>query len=195
MGKISFLKIPKDGVTPTEIPDVIPNGLLAPVMRHSMENKNLLNKKGSIYVGTGQVHTLADDTGANTFEIAKTSALEIPTGMENGAVLVTDSNQANGITWSANSLKSQVINLVSANWTAVTGNAAGAYQCVISSTGSSILHKLGNTPNILVQIAVPQGTDGTYEIVNTTIDIGPTGVITIFSNIQTNARVYLLAIG
>ena len=49
----------------------IPTGLRADIMRSSMENKNLLSKKGSIYVGTGETVTVGGE------KIYKTKALEL----------------------------------------------------------------------------------------------------------------------
>lgn len=48
----------------------IPRGLRVDIMRCSMENKNLLSKKGSIYVGTGESITVGGE------KIYKTKALE-----------------------------------------------------------------------------------------------------------------------
>ena len=49
----------------------IPSGLRADIMRQSMENKNLLSTKGSIYVGTGESVTI------NGEKIYKTKALAL----------------------------------------------------------------------------------------------------------------------
>lgn len=49
----------------------IPTNLRADIMRCSMENKNLLNKKGSIYVGTGETITVGGQ------KIYTTKALEL----------------------------------------------------------------------------------------------------------------------
>ena len=49
----------------------IPKGLRVDIMRYSMENKNLLSKKGSIYVGTGETTTVGGE------KIYKTRALEL----------------------------------------------------------------------------------------------------------------------
>lgn len=56
----------------------IPSGLRADIMRSSMENKNLLAKKGSIYVGTGESMTVGGET------VYKTKALNIG---NNGEIL------------------------------------------------------------------------------------------------------------
>lgn len=56
----------------------IPSGLRADIMRNSMENKNLLAKKGSIYVGTGETMTVGGE------KIYKTKVLELGA---NGEVL------------------------------------------------------------------------------------------------------------
>ena len=49
------------------------SGLRADIMRNLMENKNLLNKKGMIYVGTGIIDTLGGET------VYRTTALELGT--------------------------------------------------------------------------------------------------------------------
>ena len=49
----------------------IPSGLRADIMRHSMENKNLLSAKGSIYVGTGETVTVGGE------KIYKTRVLQL----------------------------------------------------------------------------------------------------------------------
>ncbi len=64
----------------TDSNNCISNGLRADIMRSSMENKNLLSDKGSIYVGTGEKIT----TGGTS--VAKTKALALG---ENGNVLIS----------------------------------------------------------------------------------------------------------
>lgn len=54
----------------------IKSGLRADIMRKSMENKNLLNTKGSLYVGTGEKETIS--LGNNeTVDIYKTKAFPL----------------------------------------------------------------------------------------------------------------------
>lgn len=67
-----------------------PNNQRADIMRKSMENKNMLSEKGSIYVGTGRTNT----TDGNT--TAETKAL--PVGAD-GQVLIADSNEETGLKW------------------------------------------------------------------------------------------------
>jgi hypothetical protein len=55
----------------TDDNNCIQPGLRVDIMRCSMENKNLLTKKGSIYVGTGESFTVGEQT------IYKTKALEL----------------------------------------------------------------------------------------------------------------------
>jgi hypothetical protein len=55
----------------TDDNNCIQSGLRVDIMRCSMENKNLLAKKGSIYVGTGDTQTIGGQT------IYKTKALEL----------------------------------------------------------------------------------------------------------------------
>jgi hypothetical protein len=62
----------------TDDNNCIQSGLRADIMRCSMENKNLLAKKGSIYVGTGDTQTIDGQT------IYKTECLELG---NNGEVL------------------------------------------------------------------------------------------------------------
>lgn len=72
----------------------IPNGLPGEAMRKSMENKNILAEKGSLYVGTGaveRVKILEDD-----YLIAQTGKLT--PGLDN-AVLVADSTSSMGLSY------------------------------------------------------------------------------------------------
>ena len=62
----------------TDSNNCIQSGLRADIMRCSMENKNLLAKKGSIYVGTGESFKVGEQT------IYKTKALELG---NNGEIL------------------------------------------------------------------------------------------------------------
>ena len=70
----------------------IANGLRADIMRHSMENKNLLNTKGSIYVGTGRQTTITTSQG--DYNIPITTSL--PCGANN-TVLTADSSDPTGL--------------------------------------------------------------------------------------------------
>ena len=81
---------------------IIPSGLRADIMRKRMEDKNTLENKGSLYVGTGisTVISASDAAGVVRSEtIYTTEALTIPSGKENGAILVTDSSSRNGLKW------------------------------------------------------------------------------------------------
>lgn len=72
----------------------IPNGLPGEAMRKSMENKNILAEKGSLYVGTGaveRVKILGDD-----YLIAQTGKI---TPEVDGTVLVADSASACGLSY------------------------------------------------------------------------------------------------
>lgn len=72
----------------------IRNGLPGEAMRKSMENKNILAEKGSLYVGTGaveRVKILGDD-----YLIAQTGTIT-PKVNENGMVLVADSASECGL--------------------------------------------------------------------------------------------------
>lgn len=77
-----------DNITNNQIPSILP----AEVMRKSMENKNLLTDKGSIYVGTGETETIAIED--DNYIVAKTAVLS-PTGMNDGAILAC--NAENGL--------------------------------------------------------------------------------------------------
>lgn len=68
----------------TDDNNCIQPGLRADIMRSSMENKNLLAKKGSIYVGTGKTQTVGGQT------IPTTEALQI--GSNNEVLRVEDGN-------------------------------------------------------------------------------------------------------
>lgn len=70
----------------------IENGLRADIMRHSMENKNLLNTKGSIYVGTGRKTTITTSQG--DYNVPITTSL--PCGANN-TVLTADSSEPTGL--------------------------------------------------------------------------------------------------
>lgn len=54
------------------ITGAIKNALPAPVMRRSMENKNILAQKGSVYVGTGQTFKVIDNVGGYDYSTAET---------------------------------------------------------------------------------------------------------------------------
>lgn len=74
----------------------IPNGLPGEVMRKSMENKNILAEKGSLYVGTGAVETV--EILGNNYSIAQTGT--ITPGVDgDGKVLVADSASECGLSY------------------------------------------------------------------------------------------------
>ena len=66
----------------------IPSGLRADDMRERMENKNLLNAKGALYVGTGGSETVNSNT------IYETTALTVGA---NNTVLMADNATTNGL--------------------------------------------------------------------------------------------------
>lgn len=72
----------------------IPNGLPGEVMRKSMENKNILAEKGSLYVGTGAAETF--EILGNNYSIAQTGKL---TPGSNNEVLVADSASEYGLSY------------------------------------------------------------------------------------------------
>lgn len=76
---------------------VIPNFTPAPVFRNSVENKNLLEEKNSMYIGTGETQTVIfggnGGIGGIKYSIPITKALTPP--KEDKSVLKTDSNGEN----------------------------------------------------------------------------------------------------
>lgn len=66
----------------------IQTGLRADIMRKSMENKNLLSSKGSIYVGTGDTNNVV--VSGSTVSIPKTAALTV--GNQNEVLSVGANN-------------------------------------------------------------------------------------------------------
>ena len=74
----------------------IPNGLPGEAMRKSMENKNILKEKGSLYVGTGAVETV--EILGNNYSIAQTGTIT-PDPKKNGTVLVADSESECGLSY------------------------------------------------------------------------------------------------
>ena len=76
-----------------------PNNQRADVMRNSIENKNLLSKKGSMYIGTGGSHSVSSEN----VSVAETTSLDPPvdgndTILDN-YVPVTDHTAPNGISY------------------------------------------------------------------------------------------------
>ena len=74
----------------------IPNGLPGVVMRKSMENKNILAEKGSLYVGTGVAETV--EILGNSYKIAQTGKLT-PGPDSDNKVLVADSKEPMGLAY------------------------------------------------------------------------------------------------
>lgn len=82
--------------TATNIMDAngnIKSNLRGDVMRISMENKNLLKAKGSIYAGTGRVITIQTDSGEEQIPITEA----VDAGNENGQILMVDQNVSCGL--------------------------------------------------------------------------------------------------
>ena len=85
----------------------IPNGLPGEAMRKSMENKNILAEKGSLYVGTGKTEVVSIDGAGNSYIIAQTDKI---TPTVDGTVLVADSTSSTGLSYkNVNSLISGVV--------------------------------------------------------------------------------------
>lgn len=74
----------------------IPNGLPGEAMRKSMENKNILAEKGSLYVGTGETERV--EIAGDNYLVAKTGKLT-PGSDSNGMVLVADSTAQFGLSY------------------------------------------------------------------------------------------------
>lgn len=75
---------------------VIPNQTLAPVMRNSLENKNLLSEKNSMYVGTGTTNSVAG--GDDTYDVAVTDAISPPTDSTN-VLMLPQGNASGNLAW------------------------------------------------------------------------------------------------
>lgn len=85
----------------------IPNGLPGEAMRKSMENKNILAEKGSLYVGTGKTEVVSIDGTGDSYIIAQTDKI---TPTVDGTVLVADSTSSTGLSYkNVNSLISGVV--------------------------------------------------------------------------------------
>lgn len=66
----------------------IASGLALKAMRLAMENKGLLAKAGSMYVGTGETNTInitMEDGTVEQFNVPRTIAVKPPSGLTNGA--------------------------------------------------------------------------------------------------------------
>lgn len=74
----------------------IPNGLPGEAMRKSMENKNILAEKGSLYVGTGKTEIVSIDRTGDSYIIAQTDKI---TPTVDGTVLVADSTSSTGLSY------------------------------------------------------------------------------------------------
>lgn len=115
----------------------IPNQQLASVMRRSMENKNLLAKKGSIYVGTGTDQSTT--VGSDTFKTAITEALEAPA--ENGRVLISDTTATLGIRWGGsllNTAQFETFAEIGGDWGVSPAGSPGRYFCIINPSNQPI---------------------------------------------------------
>lgn len=169
----------------------IPNGQLAPVMRRSMENKNLLVDRGSIYVGTGTTYdTLDSEDGTNTYKTAITQALPPP---EEGLkqVLTSDvDNAANpvGLKWQTVSFETAKVNVLEENWTEVTGKV-GEYKYTITSSD----YGFSARTNLIVQL-MPYNSSGGFTIAEGTVDINSEGVVEIYSNVSWAGQVLILGL-
>jgi hypothetical protein len=77
-----------------------PDGQRSDVMRNSLENKNLLSKKGSIYIGTGTNHAV----GNSEINVANTSVLnppEVSDVISDDYIIVTNHSATNGLEYKA----------------------------------------------------------------------------------------------
>ena len=120
----------------------IPNGLAAGVMRNSMENKNLLNEKGSLYAGTGTTTAIQDGVG-NTYTIPNTEAVPPATGA--GQVLMSDDDAPTGMSW-----QSTVPNATNANNVTTQINGRNISN-IFESDGVTVKNAI-NANNVTTQI-------------------------------------------
>lgn len=102
----------------------IPNGLPGEAMRKSMENKNILAEKGSLYVGTGKTEIVSIDRTGDSYIIAQTDKI---TPTVDGTVLVADSTSSMGLSYkNVNSLISGVVRYDISQTTLTGANQAQA---------------------------------------------------------------------
>lgn len=197
-----------NGTPVTDGNNTIPNGLPAAVMRQSMENKNLLQKKGAIYAGTGGQNTV-DTSGiegaSDSVKIAQTNSLNPPDNVNTGAdtyILTYTGDQAVpgtteaspvGLAWQALSalgIKGAVGIITSSGGSTDIGTWSGS-SAPYTYTISPAKHNLGATSNIFVQLMYGPSP---YEIVGATVKVADDGTITINSNIKWSGKVILFAI-
>lgn len=119
----------------------IPNGLPGEAMRKSMENKNILAEKGSLYVGTGLTETV--NISGDAYEIAKTDKLVLPENSD-GMVLVADSNSDLGLSYKniasiGGVLYNQVQRITSDQQALARANIGAAHSFVAAPNGGIIV--------------------------------------------------------
>lgn len=130
---------------------VLKNGLLAKVMRNSIETKALLANKGSIYVGTGQKNTVTvvpSEGITDTYNIPQTQALEPLKSSENvaeiasGQILVADNNANLGLKWRK---INEMTALQEGEWNTTNNAALGKYYYTIDLP--TLFNVNGETPS------------------------------------------------
>lgn len=107
----------------------IANGLRADIMRKSIENKNLLSIKGSLYVGTGVSDSTTID--GQTINIPTTNSLN-PSVLDVNKILVADSTQSLGLKYSK-----IVPNMMSSNQFDIKVSSASAALTSETATNST----------------------------------------------------------
>lgn len=170
----------------------LPNQQPGPVFRLSMENKNLLHEKGSIYVGTGETndYSLTANGGTSEYKIAETMALEAPS--DPNYTLVTDPTSSCGLAWKSVVTPKKIEISASSSWQESSepeelGRASYKY----IYTG---LEK-GDIPAFISVLKYLEGGSGSYEIVYCDIvvtyeDLAP--VVTLYSDIVFNGALSLV---
>ena len=105
----------------------IPSGLRGDVMRKRIEDKNTLQHKGSLYVGTGESETITVDE--TDYPIYETTELEAG---EDNEILVADSSTNSG-------LKYSLVNTENMTDNSVTGIKLNLSSCVDETASGSYL--------------------------------------------------------
>lgn len=131
----------------------IPNQTVASVFRNSIEDKNLISEKNSIYIGTGETNTVT--VGEDSYEVSKTEGLSGPTAANQNLML----NSNGDLTWRQTKLSeieddgAEIENATNA--TNVTTNINGqAISSIFESNGTTVKQATNatNTTNVTTNI-------------------------------------------
>lgn len=189
---------------------VIPDNQWANVMRCSMENKNLLAKKGALYIGTGDTTelTVPGEGNDGKQQVAITDVL-LP-GEENEFLSVGPDDTANQKLRYRKLLESDIpdisytkikdnipftkisgfptkvenVEATDDYWQSSSEEAPGKYR-------HSIDFSEGINKSPIVQLMMQQGS--VFTIVNSTIEVNGTN-ITVYSNIQFKGKILIMGI-